>query len=101
MKKFSVILSLVVLWALAFTGSSAMAKDKNLEANLNGFQEAPPIYTTGEGTFKATVDAGGTSISYNLSYSSLNGTALAGYTQVGPPGVNVVIPEFLSGAGGQ
>ena len=101
MKKLSVILSLVVLWALAFTGSSAMAKDKNLEANLNGFQEAPPISTTGEGTFKATVDAGGTSISYNLSYSSLNGTALAGYIQFGQPGVNGGILAFLCGGGGK
>src|SRR5712692_11069257 len=101
MKKLSVILSLVVLWALAFTGSSAMAKDKNLEANLNGFEEAPPISTTGSGAFKATVDAGGTSISYTLSYSSLKGTASAGYIQFGQPGVNGGILAFLCGGGGK
>src|SRR5712692_9686515 len=103
MKRLSLISSLAVLWALSFTGSSAMAKDKdmNLEANLNGFQEAPPISTTGSGAFKATVDAGGTSISYTLGYSGLNGTASAGYIQFGQPGVNGGILAFLCGGGGK
>src|SRR5215472_11780603 len=103
MRKLSALLSWAVFGALAFVGPSALAKDKdnNLEAQLNGFEEVPPISTPGQGAFKATVDAGGTSISYSLSYSSLKGTASAGFIQFGQLGVNGGFLAFLCGGGGK
>ena len=50
----------------------AMA-DETLRAKLKGFEEVPAISTTGNGRFRGEISDDGTSITYKLSYSGLEG----------------------------
>lgn len=66
---------------------------------LSGYQEVPPISTTGHGTFTASLGPGGTSINYELSYDELEGSVLFAHIHFGQPGVNGGVMTFLCGGG--
>jgi CHRD domain-containing protein len=61
--------------ATTFAVSASVLADTKLAANLEGSQEAPVCATHGEGTFDATINADGTSVSYVLTYD-LDGTTV-------------------------
>jgi hypothetical protein len=82
------------------TGSSSLS----LRAELRGFREVPAISTTGTGAFRAEVAADGQSLSWELTYSDLEGNAGGAVTgahlHLGQRGVPGGIAIHLCGGGG-
>lgn len=94
-----------VFLALAFTlavslGGPVFAQT-TIGGAMRGYQEAPSVSTAGTGIFVAKIDAGETTINYQLSYSNLEGTATASHIHIAQPGVNGGIVAALCGAGGK
>ena len=67
----------------------------NLAARLGGSQEVPVVMTTGRGAFKGQLNPEGTSLSYELSYSDVEGEVTQAHIHLGQPGVNGGIMAFL------
>src|SRR6266851_92812 len=88
---------------LTMAGFSVIADDESqgLNTKLTGFRETPPILTTGTGTFKSTLDAAGTSLSYTLTFSSLSSASTVAHIHFGQPGVAGTPIAFLCGGGGK
>jgi hypothetical protein len=104
MKKFRLHIVLVGALLLALgIGSYAVAGGgkKNIKADdLSGYQENPDISSTGTGSFTATIDDDAQTISYELSYSALQGgTASAAHIHFGKRAVNGGVVAFLCSGG--
>src|SRR3989449_10011613 len=70
-------------------------------ATLSGFNETPQtIFSSGTGTFTATLSDDGTSLTYTLSYTGLIG-AFAAHIHLGPPATSGGVAAFLCGGGGK
>jgi CHRD domain len=79
----------VLVAAVAGLAAPALAKDSadRLEARLRGFNEVPPVSTAASGNFKATINTVSNSISYELSYSGLEGDVRQAHIHFGQKGV--------------
>ena len=67
-------------------------------AELSGFEEVPSVSTAGEGDFSASVDASGTTLTFELTYSDLEGgRPEAAHVHLGQSGVNGGVSFFLCG----
>jgi len=94
----ALLLSSCVL-GLGFAAQPALADDDDhhrVRARLSGYQEVhfaagPPatlrgaVSTVARGTFRATIDKGGQSIKYRLSYQGLEGTVAQAHIHFGQP----------------
>ncbi len=107
MKKLYLYLAVVAvvlsagLWAaIAFPALGAPASN-NFDARLDGFHEVPAVSTTGSGSFSAKTSVDDTEITFELSYSGLEGVAAAAHIHLGQPGVNGGIIVHLCGSGGK
>jgi hypothetical protein len=104
MRRFGLYAALVGALLLALgVGSYAIAGGgkKNLKADeLSGYQENPDISTTGTGSFEATIDDDAQTITYELTYSALEGgAASAAHIHFGKRAVNGGVSAFLCGGG--
>jgi hypothetical protein len=61
--------------------SAADEEGASLQAQLNGFEQVPPVNTTGTGTFTGRVNANGT-ITYVLTYSNLSATGAVNFGDI-------------------
>ena len=86
---------------LAILGASpvAMAKDKDeeveLKATLKRFEEVPAISTGASGSFRGEISGDGTTITYTLSYTGLEGDVRQAHIHLGQRSVNGGIVVFL------
>ena len=86
---------------LAILGASpvAMAKDKDeeveLKATLKGFEEVPAISTGASGSFRGEISGDGTTITYTLSYTGLEGDVRQAHIHLGQRSVNGGVVVFL------
>lgn len=64
-------------------------------ARLRAFEEVPAISSAGQGQFSGQINGAGTSLSYQLSYSKLQGTITQAHIHVAQKGVNGGIVIFL------
>jgi hypothetical protein len=86
-----------VSYALA-QGDSRGAR--HVSADLNGYQEVNSISTTGQGSFAASIDDENEIITYELSYSGLEGaTTSAAHIHFAQRSVNGAVHAFLCGGG--
>lgn len=88
----------VVVLVLATLSAPALAETRI--ATLNGFEETPAISTAGVGHFRATISSDETTITYELTYSGLEGGAVsAAHIHLGQVGVAGGVSAFLCGGG--
>jgi len=87
--------ALMALLAALATGAPAKDHGERLEAKLRGFNEVPPVSTAATGTFKASFNAANNSISYELSYSGLEGDVRQAHIHFGQKGVTGGISIWL------
>jgi hypothetical protein len=89
-------LSLVVL-----LGTCALASEPiHISATLKGFDEVPSKSTTGQGTFRATIDETAQTITFTLTFSGLSGPPIASHIHFAQKDVNGGIQVFFcDGAG--
>src|SRR5689334_5395884 len=78
MKRSTIVLLGITAGASALFAASADADQRHrperFETQLSGLHEDPLVLsTTGSGRFTATLDAAGTTLSYELSYAALEG----------------------------
>lgn len=103
MKKLRLHVVLVGALLLALgIGSYAVAGGgrNHVQGDLEGLQENPDISTTGNGTFDARIDDDAQTITYELSYSALEGGAVSqAHIHLGKRAVNGGISAFLCGGG--
>ncbi len=66
-----------------------------IEARLKSYQEVPAVSSAATGRFKAHVDNASQTISYELSYSGLEGTVTQSHIHFGQRGVNGGITIWL------
>jgi CHRD domain len=103
MRRRSVVLAVAVLAAglLIASLASATGGKKNLKSDeLTGYQENPDVSSTGSGSFRATIDDDAQTITYELSYSALEGgNALFAHIHFGKRAVNGGVSAFLCGGG--
>ena len=103
MRRRSVLLAVAVLAAGLLVASLAGAADgkKNVKSDdLTGYQENPDVSSTGTGSFSAMIDDDAQTITYELSYSALEGgNALFAHIHFGKRAVNGGVSAFLCGGG--
>ncbi len=107
MKRRRISLFFTLSGLLAILGASpvAMAKDEDegveLKATLRGFEEvaatvgAGAVSTGASGSFQGEISSDGTSITYTLSYTGLEGTVQQAHIHLGQRGVTGNIVVFL------
>jgi CHRD domain len=87
------------LTAIALLGvaSSVVAHDgkDGVDARLKGYQEVPSVSSAATGRFKASFDEKSGAISYQLSYSGLEGDVRQAHIHFGQRGVNGGITVWL------
>jgi hypothetical protein len=103
MRRRSVLLAVAVLAAGLLVASLAGAAGgkKNLKADeLSGYQENPDVSTGASGSFTATIDDDAQTISYEVSYSGIEGgTVSASHIHFGKRAVNGGVIAFLCSGG--
>jgi CHRD domain len=103
MRRRNVVLAVAVLAAGLLVASLAGAVDgkKNVKSDeLTGYQENPDVSSTGTGSFTATIDDDAQTITYELSYSAIEGgDAFAAHIHFGKRAVNGGVSAFLCGGG--
>lgn len=96
---------MLVLTVLMMIGSSVVAKEQDPHLRINtrmvGFQETPSILSEGTGTFRATLDPGGSSISFTETFSNLSSDVTASHIHFGQSGVAGAVFVFFCGGGGK
>ena len=104
MSKYFIYASFVAAGALAVAaGSSVLAQDSrsgpnHVRASLNGFQENPSIVTSGTGTFDLWIDEARQTITFELTYSGLEGgTVSAAHIHIGSRATNGGVSAFFCG----
>ena len=100
MRRRTVLLAVGVLAAGLLVASLAGAAGgkKNLKADeLTGYQENPDISTAATGSFTVTLDDDAQTITYELTYSGLEGTVTQAHIHFGKRAVNGGITVFLCG----
>jgi len=100
MRRRSVLLAIGVLAAGLLVASLAGASGgkKNLKADaLIGYQENPDISTVATGSFQVTIDDEAETLTYELSYSGLEGTVQQAHIHFGKRAINGGVAAFLCG----
>lgn len=87
----------VAVLGVVVTGAAAVAGDRGkLRTSLGGYEEVPAVSTAGNGSFKATLNAAGDQIRYELRYADLEGGAVQqAHIHVGQKSVNGGISVWL------
>jgi hypothetical protein len=105
-KRYVVYAVFLVIGALAVAaGASLVATDGSSGANhvkgsLNGFQENPSIVTTGTGSVDLRIDDEQQVISFELSYSGLEGGAVSqAHIHISSRSFNGAVSAFFCGGG--
>jgi len=89
----------IVIIASLLAAAPAFADSSNpLRAHLSGLNEVPVVITTASGDFEATIARDGTSISYQLKYSGLQGQVRQAHIHVAQRSVNGAIVLWLCGS---
>jgi hypothetical protein len=73
----------------------ADGRDGRIEARLKGWQEVPAVSSAAGGRFKASVHKASQTLSYELSYSGLEGDVRQAHIHFGQRGVNGGIMIWL------
>ena len=98
-------LAMAGVGVLLLVGSPAAAengKEKTFRARLDGGHETPSISTGATGEFRATLNAAGDELSYELTFSGLEGgNTLFAHVHLGQTGVAGGVMFFLCGGGGK
>jgi hypothetical protein len=96
-------LALATVLVLLYVAShAAVNKERTFRAKLDGGHETPTISTNATGEFRATLNSSGDEISYELTYSALEGgNTLFAHVHLGQTGVAGGVMFFLCGGGGK
>ena len=92
MKRYFVSAAVVVLAIALVVLANGI---RNFKGVLTGYEEVPAISTVASGDFRATINDTETEITYELSYSDLEGSVQQAHIHFGQAGVNGSIEVWL------
>lgn len=92
MKKRILLVAVFILTAIAIVVPQIV---KNFRSTLTGDQEVPVVSTTGKGEFRATINTGDSSMSYQLWYTDLEGAVTQAHIHLGQEDVNGGVSVWL------
>ena len=102
MRRLLIVTAAMLVALMALGGLQASAdRGGRFSAKLSGFDEVPTLSVAGTGTFSASLDRGGASLSFTLRYDGLTGDALFAHIHLGKPATLGGVSAFLCGGGGQ
>ncbi|HEU4693118.1 MAG TPA: CHRD domain-containing protein [Vicinamibacterales bacterium] len=81
--------------ALSVLAVTPLASAQEIVAGLNSYREVPSVSSRAEGHFNAVIDRRAGTITYELSYSGLQGTVQQAHIHVGQRSVNGAVSVFL------
>ena len=97
--------TVAVVGVVAGVSASALAARSQsvipIQATITGYQEVPPISTTGTGTLTGSIDTVAQTIDYTLTYSGMSSNVSFAHIHFGQTSVNGGIVAFLCGGGGK
>ncbi|HEY7591505.1 MAG TPA: CHRD domain-containing protein [Candidatus Limnocylindrales bacterium] len=93
------LVGLVLITAFAAFGVAAGDARQFRARPLIGFEESPPVSTVARGAFSATLSRDGTTVSYELRFSSLEGTVTQSHIHFAQRGVSAGITVWLCETG--
>jgi CHRD domain-containing protein len=94
----AVVLGAVVLLIGVGAYSVAGADARNFRASpLTGFEENPDLSTSGRGSWSARLSSNGSTLSYTLRFSGLEGNVTQSHIHFGKPALNGGISIWLCG----
>jgi CHRD domain len=73
----------------------------SLRARLTGLEEVPPIFTSGKGTFRGSLSADQTTLTFSLDWRDLRAPAQVAHFHFAPRRVAGGVMIFLCGGGNQ
>jgi hypothetical protein len=85
----------LLLGGMLAAGPGDDNRRQNIRETLEGYQEVPAISTTGVAEFRARIDQGGETITWQLSYADLEGDVTQAHIHLGQAGVNGGVSVFL------
>jgi CHRD domain len=88
-------LGLLAAPSLADDSRDHSRRGERIEARLKGFAEVPAVSSAASGRFKARIDHASMSLSYELSFSGLEGDVRQAHIHFGQHGVNGGIMVWL------
>lgn len=83
------------VFAVVFVLTGPVLAGDTFGARLRGFEEVPPISTTGQGFFLGSLNGPETALDYTLVYFAMQGTVTQAHIHIGQPGFNGGIVLFL------
>jgi len=86
---------------VATSDANEQSRRSSAVARLSSFNEVPAIVTGARGSFRATLSADGTTLSFELSWEGLSGPPLFAHIHIGQTGVNGGVTIFLCGGDAQ
>jgi hypothetical protein len=92
MKRYFVSAAVVVLTIALVVLANGI---RNFRGILTGYEEVPAVSTTASGDFRATINDTETEITYELSYSDLEGSVQQAHIHFGQAGVNGSVEVWL------
>jgi hypothetical protein len=98
MRRRSVLIGVALVLGALLVVSLAVASGgkKNFNTRgLNGYEENLDVSTVASGSFKASVDEDAQTITYELSYSGLEGDVQQAHIHFGKPAINGGVSVFL------
>ncbi len=101
-RSMQLVLPVVLATAVVATSdANEHSRRSSAVARLSSFNEVPAIVTGARGSFRATLSADGTTLSFELSWEGLSGPPLFAHIHVGQAGVNGGVTIFLCGGDAQ
>jgi hypothetical protein len=94
-KLLIVVVALLGVGGVTAAVASGDGGQRKFKTDLVGYEEVPAVSTAGGGTFHAAISPSGDEIQYELTYGSLQGTALQSHIHFGQTSVNGGISVFL------
>jgi hypothetical protein len=86
MKQLKPMVFMIAVALMALLGAPALSLAQTTHsAELDAINELPTCFSSGQGTFTATIPEGDTTIDYELSYENLAGTVTQAHIHFGKP----------------
>jgi hypothetical protein len=91
------VIAAVIVTAMVGAGGGGQDDHHGRADLLSGYQENPDVSTVARGTFNIDIDEDAQTITYELSYSGLEGTVTQAHVHFGKVAINGGVSFFLCG----
>ena len=88
-------LRIALLFTIALSTAVLADNQRNLRANMSGYQEVPTLSSSGTASFEARIDNGEAAVDWQLSYAGTESTVTQSHIHLGATATNGPVIVFL------